>query len=288
MINMKNKTTTLSEIINEAIKDLPIDEAVVEKWKIIREFVLKNNIENMKYEISDAMLSDTCAYCKEFNDCNGCPIKETTKQDKCHGTPWEACHTALYLVPEENKSILIQHINREIKFLQSLGVATENKYPECQESYQIKIYEPSKWKNKVINTTPKDNQVYINQHFASNSTFGDGCYFIRCKFENNITFGDDCVFSEDTFFGSGCVFGSNAIFGGWCVFKNNNVFDVGATFGENTLFGNNNSFEVFTRFGRYSGFGKNCFVKEWDNKKKEYKTIKLITGTDIINKEGKA
>jgi len=259
---------TLSKTINDVIKDLPADEAVVEKWKIIREFVLNNNIEKKREEISDAMLGETCAYCRKFNkgptiDCDGCPIKEKTKLKGCRGTPWEECHTALYLTPEENKQTLIRHIDREIEFLKSLGRTTE--YPECQESYQIELFAQ---KLKVINTRPKDNQVYINQNFVSGSVFGNSCYFIRCEFEDEIAFGNGCVFSANTLFGNGCVFGNNTMFGGWCVFGNDNLFKVCTTFGNHTTFGNNNTFDEFTRFGRNTTFGKNCFIIGADGKKR--------------------
>ena len=40
--------------------------------------------------------SDSCALCKIFKDCAGCPVQEKTVVDGCADTPWERADAALY------------------------------------------------------------------------------------------------------------------------------------------------------------------------------------------------
>lgn len=86
---------TLTEEILRAIEQLDEDEAIMLKWKMIREFIETHEItkQNME-EIGMATIlwaeGDRDPYCKKYvdNDCKGCPIAEYGGGGPCYDIPY--------------------------------------------------------------------------------------------------------------------------------------------------------------------------------------------------------
>lgn len=69
--------------------------------------------------------ADSCAFCKMFlnevSGCDGCPVKNTTGEDYCRGTPFDKAYTTFHCENAGPNSVLFRRAaHRELAFLESL------------------------------------------------------------------------------------------------------------------------------------------------------------------------
>lgn len=73
-------------------------------------------------------LADNCALCKEFLDCDGCPVAESTGMTGCLGSPWDKWYRAQSLLKRNYRGgewvadteALMKLAQAELDFLKSL------------------------------------------------------------------------------------------------------------------------------------------------------------------------
>jgi NDP-sugar pyrophosphorylase family protein len=117
-------------------------------------------------------------------------------------------------------------------------------------------------------------KVFIGQHFAAGTIFGDMNRFINCVFDEECQLrgwnrlGNECEVGDGARIGDNLtieyrgVIGNGCTIGDGCVMEDKCVVGRKCVFGENLISGDFCEFGEFTRFGNQCDFGDYCSFKD--------------------------